>query len=225
MYHPKERTEAKDARMHSGLGIGIVLLFLTILCTMALIAYKSAHAETNMNPEMAKISSGTGAVQAEAFFAGGCFWGVEDAFSKLEGVADVVSGYMGGSTANPTYRDVSTGKTGHAETVRVVYDPAKVSYETLARLFFEIHDPAQLNRQGPDVGTQYRSAVFVTDEAQKATVIKLMDLLRANGWDVVTTLEPASVFTPAETEHQDFTARTGRGGCHLRVDRFKKFSH
>ena len=131
-----------------------------------------------------------------------------------------VSGYTGGTVPNPTYEQVCTGRTGHAEAVRVTYDPAKVSFEELARLFFEIHDPTQINRQGPDIGTQYRSAIFYKDERQKATALSLMEKLREHGYAVATELLPASTFYPAEAYHQDFTARTGRGGCHLRVFRF-----
>lgn len=158
--------------------------------------------------------------EARAIFAGGCFWGVEDAFEKLDGVKSVISGYTGGKGANPTYEQVSTGRTGHAEAVEIRYDPQKVSYEQLARLFFEIHDPTQMNRQGPDVGTQYRSAIFYSNEAEKGIVEGLIDQLRTKGWDVVTELAPASVFYPAEDYHQDFTSRTGRGGCHFTVKRF-----
>lgn len=157
----------------------------------------------------------------QAYFAGGCFWGVEDAFSQVEGVLDAASGYMGGQTENPTYEQVSTGRTGHAETVRVTYNPDVVDFETLARLFFEIHDPTQVNRQGPDVGTQYRSAVFYADAEQKAVAERLVDVLRDKGWEAVTEISPAGEFTPAEDYHQDFTARTGRGGCHVRVPRFE----
>lgn len=160
--------------------------------------------------------------EGRAIFAGGCFWGVEDAFQKLDGVRSVISGYIGGTVPNPTYEQVSTGRTGHAEAVEVLFDPAKVSYETLARLFFEIHDPTQLNRQGPDVGTQYRSAIFYTDSAQKSIVESLISQLEAKGWGVVTQLAPADTFYPAEDYHQDFTARTGRGGCHMKVARFEK---
>lgn len=160
--------------------------------------------------------------EGRAIFAGGCFWGVEDALQKLDGVRSVISGYTGGTVPNPTYEQVSTGRTGHAEAVEVLFDPAKVSYETLARLFFEIHDPTQLNRQGPDVGTQYRSAIFYTDSAQKSIVETLINQLEAKGWQVVTQLAPADTFYPAEDYHQDFTARTGRGGCHMKVPRFEK---
>lgn len=162
------------------------------------------------------------ATEARAIFAGGCFWGVEDAFEKLDGVKAVVSGYTGGTLANPTYNQVTTGRTGHAEAVEVLYDPQKVSYESLARLFFEIHDPTQMNRQGPDVGTQYRSAVYYSTEAEKTTVEGLITKLKAKGWDVVTEIAPASVFYPAEDYHQDYTRRTGRGGCHFKVARFEQ---
>ena len=138
----------------------------------------------------------------------------------MPGVCDAQSGYTGGSTPNPTYEDVCTGRTGHAEAVRVTYDPAKVSYEELAKLFFEIHDPTQIDRQGPDVGTQYRSAIFYKNDTQKAVAEKLIARLRQQGYAVATQLVAASVFYPAEDYHQDFTARTGRGGCHFRIPRF-----
>lgn len=157
-----------------------------------------------------------------AVLAGGCFWGVEDAMSKLPGVVDVRSGYTGGHTDRPSYEDVCRGDTGHAEAVLVRFDPAKISYEAIVRRFFEIHDPTQLNRQGPDVGSQYRSAVFWLDENQKQTAQKLIDELRRLGYDVVTKLEPAGPFYEAEAWHQDFTKRTGRGGCHLPVPRFDR---
>jgi peptide methionine sulfoxide reductase msrA/msrB len=123
--------------------------------------------------------------------------------------------------ANPTYRQVCTGSTGHAESVRVVFDPAKVTYEQLARRFFEIHDPTQLNAQGVDVGTQYRSVVFYRDEAQKRTAEKLIGLLRTKGYQVVTELVPAAPFYPAEAYHQDYMGKNpGRYSCHLPVSRF-----
>lgn len=157
---------------------------------------------------------------ATAIVAGGCFWGVEDAFRKMPGVCEAVSGYTGGHTPNPTYEAVCTGKTGHAEAVRVRFDPSVVSYEQILRRFFEIHDPTQLNRQGPDVGDQYRSAVFFLDAEQEAVARKLTDRLRDLGYDVVTKLEPAGTFYQAEDYHQGFAERTGRGGCHVSVPRF-----
>lgn len=157
-----------------------------------------------------------------AVLAGGCFWGVEDELSKLPGVVDVRSGYTGGHTWMPSYQEVCRGDTGHAEAVLVRFDPKKISYEAIVRRFFEIHDPTQLDRQGPDVGSQYRSAIFWLDDAQKAVAEKLVNELRGLGYDVVTRLEKAGPFFEAEAFHQDFTRRTGRGGCHLAVPRFDR---
>ena len=159
---------------------------------------------------------------AKAIVAGGCFWGVEDAFQKIPGVCEAVSGYTGGHTVNPSYEDVCRGDTGHAEAVLVRFDPARVSYEQILRRFFEIHDPTQLNRQGPDWGEQYRSAVFYENAEQKAVAQKLMGRLRMLGYNVVTQLAPAGPFYAAEAYHQDFTRRTGRGACHMSVPRFSQ---
>ena len=159
---------------------------------------------------------------AKAIVAGGCFWGVEDAFQKIPGVCEAVSGYTGGHTVNPSYEDVCRGDTGHAEAVLVRFDPARVSYEQILRRFFEIHDPTQLNRQGPDWGEQYRSAVFYENAEQKAVAQKLMGRLRMLGYNVVTQLAPAGTFYAAEAYHQDFTRRTGRGACHMSVPRFSQ---
>ncbi len=158
-----------------------------------------------------------------AIFAGGCFWGVEDYFDKVPGVVEARSGYTGGHTENPTYKQVCSGRTGHAEAVEVLFDPQRVSYEELAKAFFEIHDPTQRGRQGPDVGSQYRSAVFYTNAEQKQVAQRLMETLRRNGYDVATELEPASAFWPAEKYHQDYARKnSGRGACHGRVKRFDK---
>ena len=157
----------------------------------------------------------------QAFFAGGCFWGVEHLLESEEGVISVDSGYMGGQKNNPTYRQISTGTTGHAETVRVTFNPRIVSYETLTKLFLEIHDPTQKDRQGPDVGTQYRSEIFTTNNAQKATAHQLLALLKKRGYDVVTEVSEASLYWPAENYHQDYYKRTGKAPyCHSRVSRF-----
>ncbi len=158
---------------------------------------------------------------AKAWFAGGCFWGVEHYFEKEPGVISVVSGYMGGTVEKPTYEQVCSGRTGHAETVEVTYDPDKTSYETLARLFFEIHDPTQLDRQGPDRGPQYRSAVFYGTEKEKAIIEKLIRLLKEKDYKVVTEVAPANTFWPAETYHQDYYAKTGKQPyCHFYTKRF-----
>jgi len=160
-------------------------------------------------------------VTQKAVFAGGCFWGVEYHFKKIQGVLSVTSGYTGGVIDNPSYKQVCTGTTGHAEAIEVEFDPAQVSYETLAKLFFEIHDPTQLNRQGPDSGTQYRSAVFYTDEEQKRVAEKLLDELRSNGYHVVTSIEKASTFWPAEEYHQDYYEKSGHQPyCHRYQKRF-----
>lgn len=162
------------------------------------------------------------ACSGTAIVAGGCFWGVEEALSKLPGVCDATSGYTGGHSPDPSYEDVCRGDTGHAEAVRVTFDPARISYEQILRRFFEIHDPTQHNRQGPDVGDQYRSAIFYLDEAQKAVAEKLMARLGELGYEVVTQLRPAGTFYEAEAYHQDYAQRTSRGGCHLTVPRFER---
>lgn len=157
----------------------------------------------------------------KAYFAGGCFWGVEYYFQKLDGVIETKVGYMGGHTEHPTYEEVCEKNTGHAETMEVTYDDSKVSYESLAKLFFEIHDPTQKNRQGPDVGDQYRSAVFYTDSAQKATAEKLVSLLKQKGFDVVTEVTKAGPFWEAEGYHQKYYAKNGHEPyCHVRTKRF-----
>ncbi|MEN6504767.1 MAG: bifunctional methionine sulfoxide reductase B/A protein [Planctomycetaceae bacterium] len=156
-----------------------------------------------------------------AIFAGGCFWGVEHLLRQTPGVIAARSGYTGGKTERPTYQQVCSGRTGHAEAVEVLFDPAKVTYEQLARQFFEIHDPTTLNRQGPDAGTQYRSAVFYTTPAQKETAQRLIALLKERGYNVVTQVEPATTFWPAEDYHQDYLAKhPERPSCHIPVERF-----
>lgn len=157
----------------------------------------------------------------EAFFAGGCFWGVEHLLESVPGVLSAESGYMGGHHRSPTYRDVITGATGHAETVRIRFDPSKVTYEELARRFFEIHDPTQVDRQGPDHGNQYRSAVFVTGPDQRRVTRGLVSILEKKGLKIATQIADAEVFWPAEGYHQDYYVRTGKEPyCHARVSRF-----
>ena len=157
----------------------------------------------------------------KAIFAGGCFWGVEYHFSKIKGVLSVKSGYTGGLTDHPTYKQVCTGNTGHAEAIEVEFNPAQVSYETLAKLFFEIHDPTQLNRQGPDIGTQYRSAVFYTSGEQRKVAEKLIALLKTKGFNVVTSVEKARTFWEAEAYHQDYYQKNGHQPyCHIYQKRF-----
>jgi peptide methionine sulfoxide reductase msrA/msrB len=156
-----------------------------------------------------------------AIFAGGCFWGVEYYMKKIAGVISTEVGYTGGHKDNPTYKEVCDGKTGHYEAIEVVFDPAKTSYETVARMFFETHDPTQWNHQGPDYGEQYRSAVFYRTEAQKATAEKLISLLKEKGNKVVTELIPAQRFWKAENYHQDYYDHKGeKPYCHGYVNRF-----
>jgi peptide methionine sulfoxide reductase msrA/msrB len=158
---------------------------------------------------------------ARAYFAGGCFWGVEYLLEQQDGVIDARSGYMGGDVENPDYKQVCTGNTGHAETVEVEFDPSVIDFEKLARYFFEIHDPTQRNRQGPDIGQQYRSAVFYTDEHQKQVTEKLIGILKSKGYDVVTEVAPAGTFYPAEDYHQDYYESNGKQPyCHAYQKRF-----
>lgn len=157
----------------------------------------------------------------DAYFAGGCFWGVEYYFNKVKGVHVAESGYMGGSKEKPTYEQVCSHTTGHAETVHVAFDPSLVSYEDLAKLFFEIHDPTQKDRQGPDIGDQYRSAIFYTSDAQKQVTERLIQELKSKGLDVKTLVEPAGTFWKAEGYHQDYYEKKGGTPyCHIRTPRF-----
>lgn len=152
----------------------------------------------------------------QALFAAGCFWGVQYYFDQVPGVVKTTVGFSGGNTKNPTYELVCHDDTGHAEVVLVEYDPKQVSYETLVRQFFRMHDPTQLNRQGPDVGDQYRSAIFTMDDAQTAIAEHIRDeLQQSNKAPIVTVIEWAGEFYEAEDYHQKFAQRTGRGMCHV----------
>jgi peptide-methionine (S)-S-oxide reductase len=156
---------------------------------------------------------------AKATFGAGCFWGVESAFREVKGVSDVAVGYMGGTLENPSYKDVCTDRTGHAEVVQVDFDPAQVSYEQLVRVFFEIHDPTTLNRQGPDRGTQYRSAIFFHDADQEAVARKIMEELDRSGHfprKIVTQIVPAAEFWRGEEYHQRYFEKHGIPSCHTR---------
>lgn len=158
----------------------------------------------------------------EAIVAGGCFWGVEYYLKQLSGVLKVELGYTGGQTADPSYEDVCRGNTGHVEAVRVLYDPLKLTYETLIKYFFEIHDPTQANGQGPDIGEQYQSAIFYYNEVQKNIVVALSNQLKELGYNIKTHVLPVNLFWPAENYHQDYYQKTGKKPyCHHYVKRFK----
>jgi peptide-methionine (S)-S-oxide reductase len=153
----------------------------------------------------------------KATFGAGCFWGVEHFFREVPGVADAVSGYAGGSVDHPTYKEVCSDRTGHAEVVEVTFDPAKVSYAKLVELFFKMHDPTQLNRQGPDYGTQYRSVIFTHSQEQERVAKEELEKAKASGRykrPIVTVIEPAKTFWPAEDYHQRYFAKHG-GSCHV----------
>ena len=214
-----------------------VVLFALLACTSASDGPENAPASarpeaSKSSPVKAKLSrtrfTGDADRQrlidggaARAVFAGGCFWGVEHYFEKEKGVLLVTSGYAGDSKAAPSYKQVSTGTTGHAEAVEVLYDSDKVDYETLARLFFEIHDPTQKDRQGPDVGSQYRSVIYFDGKAERAVADRLISILKGKGLAVVTEVTELKRFWPAEDYHQDYYQRTGgEPYCHVRVKRF-----
>jgi len=152
----------------------------------------------------------------KAIFAAGCFWGVQYYFDQIPGVVKTTVGYTGGHTKNPTYEEVCTHTTGHAEALLVEFDPDKVSYATLVKQFFRMHDPTQLDRQGPDVGDNYRSAIFYYTDAQKKTATELLQAAQPNfKQPIVTEIVPASPFYNAEEYHQKYAEKTGRGLCHI----------
>lgn len=172
----------------------------------------------------------TSKAEEKAIFAGGCFWCTEAIYQQIDGVITVNPGYTGGTVPNPSYNDVCTGTTGHAEAIEIVFDPAKVSYLELLKVFFATHDPTQLNRQGADVGTQYRSAIFYQNEDQKAAALKYIDELTNSGKyskPIVTEVTKASTFYKAENYHQDYFERNpNQGYCQFvikpKVIKFQK---
>ncbi len=156
-----------------------------------------------------------------AIFAGGCFWGTEYYFQKAKGVLETSVGYIGGSKDNPTYLEICSHTTGHAEAIEIIFDTRKTDFETLARLFFEIHDPTQINRQGPDVGDQYRSEIFYVNEEQKQISEKLIKILKQKGYKVATRLSKAEQFWLAEDYHQNYYKyKGGIPYCHRKTKRF-----
>ena len=169
----------------------------------------------NFAPELENSKTDT------AIFAAGCFWGVEYHMQKEVGVITAESGYIGGHVKNPSYKEVCTGRTGHAEAVRVIFDPNKTSYKKLAMLFFETHDPTQVDGQGPDLGNQYRSEIFYLNDAQKNTALELIQILKLKGYDVATKVTATSTFYVAEEYHQDYYESNGHMPyCHRYTKRF-----
>jgi peptide-methionine (S)-S-oxide reductase len=154
----------------------------------------------------------------KAIFGAGCFWGVEAAFRQVKGVVSTAVGYSGGRTANPTYKEVCSDRTGHAEVVQVEYDPSQVSYDDLLKVFWENHDPTQMNRQGPDLGTQYRSAIFYTTQEQEAAARASKEALVQSGRyrrPIATEITPAGEFFRAEEYHQQYLEKKGPASCHI----------
>lgn len=157
-------------------------------------------------------------MQEKATFAAGCFWGIEATFAALDGVLDTKVGYMGGSVREPSYKEVCTDRTGHAEVVEVTFDPQQISYESLLNAFWQMHDPTTRNRQGPDIGSQYRSAIFYHTETQKIEAEQskqLMDNSGAYSRPIVTEITPATTFWEAEEYHQKYLEKRGMGSCHI----------
>jgi len=155
---------------------------------------------------------------AKATFGAGCFWGIEETYRTAEGVSSTSVGYMGGSVDHVTYQQICTGNTGHAEVVQVEFDSAKISFGDLIDIFFDNHNPTQLNRQGPDVGTQYRSAIFTEDDAQQAIAAEKVGALAASGrfkQEIATVIEPVSAYWPAEEYHQKYLQKRGMTSCHI----------
>jgi methionine-S-sulfoxide reductase len=206
-----------------GLVLGLTGLLLTACSSPsaqpAATAAPAAEAASDRTPAVDDATAP--AADGVAYFAGGCFWGVEHYMEQLDGVLSVESGYMGGHVDNPSYEQVSSQTSGHLEAVEVRFDPARISYEAVAKRFFEIHDPTQADGQGPDLGPEYLSAVFYTSPAQKQTTEALIGRLVARGYGVVTEVRPAERFWKAEDYHQDYYASTGKTPyCHSRVERF-----
>jgi len=179
--------------------------------------YKMLFDQSKTEKELSEGSEKTNSDYELATFAAGCFWGVESLFKQVKGVLETTVGYTGGTVSNPTYRQVCTGITGHAEAVQIKYDPRKVSYEELLSLFWRMHDPTTPNRQGPDVGTQYRSAIFYHDEAQRRAAERSKEEFDRSGVylkKATTQIVPASTFYEAEDYHQDYFEKQGGGACH-----------
>jgi peptide-methionine (S)-S-oxide reductase len=192
------------------------LVFVTAIPALVTMFYTGVRAEPARETENPSPPVSTTNMET-ATFAAGCFWGVEEAFRTLDGVGDTCVGYTGGHTDNPSYREVCTDQTGHAEAVQVRYDPATISYAQLLDVFWKCHNPTTRNRQGPDIGSQYRSAIFYHSDAQRAAAEASRDRLQESGRlvrPVVTEIVPAATFHRAEEYHQKYLLKRGGGSCH-----------
>ena len=203
------------------MGLTVFVLGCLVGCPMATpekaLGAPPAEHQAASAPEAATQSKGSTSME-QAIFGAGCFWGVEAAFRNVKGISATEVGYSGGNFPNPTYQDVCTGGTGHAEVVRVTYDPSKVTYDALLDVFWESHDPTQFNRQGPDVGAQYRSAIFYTTPEQRDAAMASKKKLDESGKykkPIVTEITPASAFYRAEDYHQQYLEKRGLATCHF----------
>jgi len=179
------------------------------------------HCVNSISLEFVPADSNRMETNDTAIFAGGCFWGVEYHMHSIDGVISTEVGYTGGHIEQPTYRDVCTHTTGHAEAVKVVFNTQKTDYEKIARMFFEIHDPTQVNRQGPDIGDQYRSEIFYRNNSQKEIAEKLISILQQKGFKIATRVDPATTFWKAEEYHQQYYEKEGQTPyCHVYTKRF-----
>lgn len=189
-----------------------VFIFLLVFAVAGLTTHRLISSETTKKPDNTMVPAHT----ETAAFAAGCFWGVQADFDNVKGVISTEVGYEGGHTKNPTYKDVCTDRTGHAESVQVMYDPSVVSYNDLLKVFWEIHDPTTPNRQGPDVGSQYRSVIFYHSDEQQAAAIASEDALAKSGKyrnPIVTEIVPAQTFWRAEEYHQKYLKKHGQAAC------------
>jgi peptide-methionine (S)-S-oxide reductase len=208
-----------------------VAAFTTVTALLSCAQNNNQNKETkNSTQPMSKTINFSGKTET-ATFGTGCFWCTEAIFEQLEGVLDVISGYAGGKNANPSYEEVSTGETGYAECIQIIYDPVKISFDELLEVFWQVHDPTTLNRQGADVGTQYRSVIFYHNDEQKKKAEKYkMELDKSGAFDnpIVTTLEPFTRFYEAETYHQEYYANNKNKNpyCSIvirpKLDKFEK---
>jgi peptide-methionine (S)-S-oxide reductase len=199
----------------------LIILPLVFLLALVLVNFSAIGANKSETGKMTEADANKKELpdMQKATFAAGCFWGVEDAFRHVDGVVETTVGYTGGHTKNPTYKEVCSGKTGHAEAVEVIYDPLKVAYENLLNVFWSIHDPTQKNRQGPDIGEQYRSAIFYHNDAQKQAALESKMKLEKSGEynsPIATEITAAGDFYRAEEYHQRYYEKTGLSTCRIK---------